>query len=397
MRRARVAPSAFTIAARIIASAIVGLWFEKYVLDHFYCEPSIEMYTRKRVTETYNKTRKIGGRLLGEGITGKTYNTGCTVAGGNSFCREIEGHEKYTKKIILFTPDTAPVFLTNKEEIHSFIQYVHSLKQKITKVLKPPHKSLKKSMKTLFHDELDANRKIIKLYGSKADNYLTIAPIVYNSINIIGAQVLLSSRSPLFVIFGTKCNNRFHLNTEEKLKKWTTDILESVEILQKKEFMHNDIKPDNSVLCDTKYKLIDWGFACPMDYHTFIKTDGDDMFISPIRWYINGIPKEIAVQKLKSKTERKNKKLFHSQLWKEFMNFFEDELNYAFHLGLSHQQLFTKYKKSLDIVMVGLTILEAVHDYRLSWNYWKPIVETFVSHKDPCSATKAIHFVDRIF
>jgi serine/threonine protein kinase len=352
------------------------------------------MYTRKRgALDRYTKTRKIGGRLLGEGITGKTYNTGCTVAGGNSFCREVEGHERNIKKIILFTPDTAPVYLTNKDDIHSFVQYIHSLKQKITKVLKPPHKSIKKSIKTIFHDELDANRKIIKLYGSKADSYLTIAPIVYTNIHVIGAQVLFSSKAPLFVIFGTKCNNRFKLNTEQKLKDWTKDILESVEILQQKEFMHNDIKPDNSVLCDTKYKLIDWGFACPMDYHTFIKTDGDDMFISPIRWYISGIPKDIAVNKLKSKTERKNKKLFDSQLWKEFMNVFEDELKYAFDLGLSHQQLFTKYKKSLDVVMIGLTIVEAVHDHNLSWTYWKPIVERFVSHKNPCTAKKAIEFL----
>jgi serine/threonine protein kinase len=349
------------------------------------------MATRK-ARYSVNTTRKVGGRLLGEGVTGKTYNAACS-ASGNSFCKEIKGQEDAIIKILLYTPENIPIKLTKQDELHSFVTYLRNLDGIITKILKPPPKFLKKSIKTLFHNELDANREIIKIYGTDAKKYLTIAPISYDNKDVIGAQVFLKSKIPLYVIFGYKCNNRFKLQTNKELKAWASDILESVSILQKRNYLHNDIKPDNTVLCDKTYKLIDWGFACHMDYKSFKVSDGDDMFITPLRWYIVGKPKEVAIEKLMSKTERKNKRLFQSSLWQEFMAYFTEELEYAFSSGLSHEQLFSKYKDSFDVIMVGLTILEVVHDSKLSWSYWGPIVKKLVSHKNPIDAQQALKLV----
>jgi len=347
------------------------------------------MFTRRAYSESKSRTRKVGGRLLGEGVTGQTFNAAC-ISSGNSFCKRIRGQEESISKIVLYTPNTSPVKLTKEEDVSAFIDYFRNLDGIISKILKPPPKFLKKSIQTLFHNELDANRRIIKLYGSNAEKFLTIAPIDYNGHQVIGAQVFGSSMPPMYVIFGYKCNNKFKIDTTSELKRWVKDILKSLEILQKANYLHNDIKPDNTVLCKEVYKLIDWGFACHMDYKAFKKSDGDDMFISPARWYIVGVPKDKAIEKLKSKTERKNKSLYHSSIWNECMEFLENELEYVYTSGLSHEQLFTKYKKSFDVMMIGFTIVEVVYDSNLSWTHWKPIVFKFLSHKHPINAAAAL-------
>ena len=346
------------------------------------------------------KTRKIshrekGGSLLGEGVTGKTVNAGCRP-GGNSFCKEIEGQEDTIQKIRLYLVKTSPTDITSKEEIQAFIQFVHTVKRTIAKVIKEPPPFLHTTRKALFLGELDSNRRINRLYGKKAEDYLTVAPLEYKTHDILGAEVFLSSRSPIYVLFGQKCKNRFELQSSQRLLTWVEHILKSLVILQDKKYMHNDIKPDNTVLCENTFKMIDWGFACPMDYLSFKRMDGDDMFVSPIRWYITGVPKEEAFEKLRAKTKRKEKSLFYSNVWKEFYAYLEMEVNSAISLQLTREQLFQRYKKSLDCMMIGFTIVKVVHDSSLSWVTWKPIVEALTSHTHPLSAEQALKLIQKI-
>lgn len=341
------------------------------------------------------KLRKTGGSLLGEGITGKTVNVGC-ISGGNSFCKEIEGKVDLVKEIIIYDSEKGSIFLKEKKDILQFVDFVHSLHKKIAKVIKDPPPFIKKSKQEIFFDELQSNRKIIDIYGTQSDMFLTIAPIKYKDLQILGAQVILSNASPIYVVFGQKCKNRFQILSSHKLKVWLNHILNSLIILQKKEFMHNDIKPDNTVLCDNTFTLIDWGFACPMNYKDFKKSDGDDMFISPIRWYITGTSKNESFNKLIEKTKRKNKRLYTSSIWRTFFSYIEEEVNYALSLHLSHEQLFERYKYALDVMMIGITIVEVVHNSNLSWRFWKPVVEKLVSHREPMTAEKALQYVKQI-
>ena len=66
-----------------------------------------------------------------------------------------------------------------------------------------------------------------------------------------------------FFIFQEKChktldNIKF---TQKEFNKFIKDIYESLLILQKSNFIHNDIKADNVIYCDNKYKLIDWDLS----------------------------------------------------------------------------------------------------------------------------------------
>jgi len=71
------------------------------------------------------------------------------------------------------------------------------------------------------------------------------------------------------------------------------DIYESLLILQKNNFMHNDIKADNIIYCDNKYKLIDWELAYSIKtrYKSFFKGSGGNfLFNHPYKFYNLGIP-----------------------------------------------------------------------------------------------------------
>lgn len=339
---------------------------------------------------TRKKIRKVGGSFLGEGVTGKTVNAGCRP-GGNSFCKEIEGKEDTVEKIVLYKSKKNTIEITEKDEIYSFIHFVHALRGRIAKVMKDPPPFLKRTKQDIFFEELASNEKINNIYGNQAEKYLTTSPLQYKNKDILGAQVFFQTKLPLFVVFGQKCKNKFALKSNGKVKQWTHDILNSLVLLQKKNYMHNDIKPDNTVLCDDQFKLIDWGFASPMEYSSFSKTDGDDMFISPIRWYMTGISREVSFSKLEKKTKRKNKKLFYSSLWKDILSYLQDEIDYTISLHLSKEELFKKYKNSLDVMMVGLSLVEIIHDSHLNWNSWKSFITKILSHRNPLSAEGALH------
>ena len=97
-----------------------------------------------------------------------------------------------------------------------------------------------------------------------------------------------------FFIFQEKChktldNIKF---TQKEFNKFIKDIYESLLILQKNNFIHNDIKADNVIYCDNKYKLIDWDLADGYysRFKSFVKGSGGNfLFNHPIKFYSLGL------------------------------------------------------------------------------------------------------------
>ena len=130
-----------------------------------------------------------------------------------------------------------------------------------------------------FNNEMKSIKKLFKIYGDDISKYTAIKPIFnYNDINIYAI-----SYSNKFYIFQEKCfktldNIDF---TQKEFNKMIDDVYESLLILQKNKFMHNDIKADNIIYCQNKYKLIDWELAYSINarYKSFFKGSGGNFII----------------------------------------------------------------------------------------------------------------------
>lgn len=141
-----------------------------------------------------------------------------------------------------------------------------------------------------FKNEMKSIKKLHKIYADKLSYYTSIKPIFkYSNIDIYAI-----SFSHKFFIFQEKChktidNIKF---SQKEFNKFIKDIYESLLILQKSKFIHNDIKADNVIYCDNKYKLIDWDLAGSYfnRFKSFVKGSGGNfLFNHPIKFYSLGL------------------------------------------------------------------------------------------------------------
>ena len=142
-----------------------------------------------------------------------------------------------------------------------------------------------------FNNEMKSIKRLFKIFGDDISTYTAIKPIFkYNNIDIYAI-----SYSNHFYIFQEKCFKTIDKIdfTQKEFDKMINDIYESLLILQKNNFMHNDIKADNIIYCDNKYKLIDWelGYSVRAKYKSFFKGSGGNfLFNHPYKFYSLGIP-----------------------------------------------------------------------------------------------------------
>jgi len=142
-----------------------------------------------------------------------------------------------------------------------------------------------------FNNEMKSIKTLFKIYGDEISNYTAIKPIFnYNNIDIYAI-----SYSNHFYIFQEKCYKTIDKIqfTQDEFNKMINDIYESLLILQKNNFLHNDIKADNIIYCDNKYKIIDWelGYSTTKKIKSFFKGSGGNfLFNHPYKFYNLGIP-----------------------------------------------------------------------------------------------------------
>lgn len=95
----------------------------------------------------------------------------------------------------------------------------------------------------------------------------TIVPI-----KMIGNDILGMSIMSNYYLFTEKCSktlDKYIIGEREEqketisLKKMLYDIIYSIIYLQSNNFAHCDIKADNIIICQDKFKLIDWDLAMP--------------------------------------------------------------------------------------------------------------------------------------
>ena len=226
--------------------------------------------------------------FLGRGATAKVYKLGSDVT-MNKFDDGIGD----VKMIKLYCDDKAPVVITISGEITEIRNFINNQEGFIAKVFYGHDKT--GTAEDLFYSETSMTKLVNGLYGTEAniDNYLTTIPLKYQTRNIIGVQYIGSNTQVLLnVLFNKICNNKFYKDKIDIIK-FCKDILESLIILNGKGYRHNDIKIDNIVNCDGKFKLIDWGYCRPLDKYI---EEGDYASVSPIKQRLGGLWKKDLVK-----------------------------------------------------------------------------------------------------
>ena len=339
--------------------------------------------TRKIKRRFKGIKRKIRG-FVGEGFFGKTYSV-AYHPNGESLSNTL-AKQKITK-IIMHTADPEKIRVINSEkEIAEFKTFLHDLQGAIAKVFKV---NFYPTTESKMLGEIEINRKILEHYGKHAKEYLTIFPINGFGEPFIGTIIDIEKEPSMYVMYSTMCDNKYKV---EPLQ-FAVDLLESLEVLQKSGYQHNDIKLDNIVRCDGKYKLIDWGQTSKISEIA----NGDMISTSPIKWYIAGVPAIVSDRAMNIRAQMVNPNYQKSEMFQQTFERIEDEFYDITMSGATTEQLFNKYKKSFDIFMVGMSLLRGVYNDSLDLPKYKPAIDALTSLKHPLtSPKKAIEIVKRL-
>jgi len=323
-----------------------------------------------------------GGKKLGEGSHGSVYDVACDDS-NETLCYFI--NNKKVKQIFIHEKGIDNLYkIENTDE---FILMLKETKNKIAKIF---------ASKQDFLNELNENFKIKDIYSREgSSSYITIEPVFnFKGKDIYSSEIQYYNKEIQYVLYSTKCKGNIK-ETKIDLSKLIIDILESIVILQESNYMHNDIKLDNIVLCATKYKLIDWGAS----NNYSVTKRGSLLGTNPIRLYIMDWTTPKSIISLRS-FQKIGWNYVNDPLFIKINKIINDEYDMVLSRNNDKEYLKEKYKKSFDIFMLGMTILHVLFlmkDTIKIENYLSLVIK-FVSLTDPVTDAKtALDITNRHF
>jgi len=311
-----------------------------------------------------------GGKKLGKGSHGIVYDVACDNS-QETLCYFID--KKKVKQIIIHDKGIDNSYKIDFND--EFIGMLSEAENKIAKIF---------TSKQDFINELNENFKIKDIYASYDKEgkspYITIEPIFkFNGKDIYSSEIHYENKEIHYILYSTKCQGNIK-ESRINLHKLIIDILESLVILQEHDYMHNDIKLDNIVLCDTKYKLIDWGAS----NNYSVTKRGSLLGTNPIRLYIMDWVSPKSMISLRSYQKIGLDYIFDPTFIK-INSIINDEYDLVLARNRDKEYLKEKYKKSFDIFMLGMTILHVLFlmkDTVIIENYLSLVIK-FVSLTNP--------------
>ena len=223
-----------------------------------------------------------------------------------------------------------------------------------------------------FNNELNGYKKMIKIFGDKVYKYTTIKEgFIYKGRKIYGINFQNN-----FYIFLEKCNKTIDeiKFTQKSFDKFSKMIMKTLKIMEKNNYLHNDIKPSNIISCNGNFKLIDWELSFSLSKQVngfYINKNGNFLYNHPIKFYYTGIPLIInklifAIELLFDKDIRKLKTPI------KIREIIEDSFDY-----LNKNKLFYfKYSDYFAFILVHIYIAEK-NNLKISLNLIKPILKLF--------------------
>jgi serine/threonine protein kinase len=225
---------------------------------------------------------------------------------------------------------------------------------------------------------------IIEKFGIYSKKYLTIKPnLLFGDISVVCCKIIYDSKKePTYIIFGEKCG----LIKQVNLDKLINDILECLKFTEKKSILHNDIKYENIMYCDNRYKLIDWGNA------SFHNIQRGGLFTGPLKKYMTGHTLEESRNDLHTKLASRFQSLYDSKIFKEVHNRILNEFDIILTKTNDREKLKRDYKGNHDLFSFGLTILHIVVLENLDYNKYSRIIMALTSYISPMTASRAYDY-----
>lgn len=147
------------------------------------------------------------------------------------------------------------------------------------------------SKKNNFNNELNGYKNLIKIFKDKINIHTTIK----EGFKFDGKKIYGIIFNDDYYIFLEKCYQNLEdvKFTSALLNKCSKEIIETLDILNENNYIHNDLKPNNIILCRDRFKIIDWESSnyLKKQSKSFINTkNGNIVFNHPLKFYNIGIP-----------------------------------------------------------------------------------------------------------
>jgi len=260
-----------------------------------------------------------------------------------------------------------------------------------------------------FEDDIK-NSHIISNIFMNHENMITNKTINFNNDNISGIIIKDNNENENFYYFSNMCSQTIDKITFNniKLNKFILNILSSLNILHSKDYYHGDIKTQNIMLCGRDFKLIDWGRLYNIkEFDPNYYYGGSMQSGSPLGFYfmIRNKTKLItritaaniavrifegSIPFVNSKSPLFNKGFYYKFkiLWNNIKKNFINSVD-----KYSDIELFNKYKYTLDLYNLGLTILFIIYKNNIDIKKYKDLIKKLVLYNDDMITTTkdAIH------
>ncbi len=254
-------------------------------------------------------------------------------------------------------------YRVQKETALELFSNIQSRKDMVVKQLEKP----------IFQRELDIYRVFASKFPKQfLETATTLTSIPLKSISYMGIQI-----DQKYYIFQRKCEQTFLSKikslTASEIKQMIHSILVSLVEYQKQELFHNDIKPDNIMVCSGAYTLIDYGKVLTYKdmkriYTTKTEEEqpyGSDFNTSPLAFYIYKKSLKSVFNTLPIATILTivNKYPFSISTLQRYLHFYEQNVllpytQYVDEANASREKLFETFVYSFDVYAVGIMIAQ---------------------------------------
>lgn len=320
------------------------------------------------------------------GAHGKLIDICCTLESTslmgstqNILCEKLQENIQNITQITLLN-STESSHINNKYQIQKLIDFLKD--PSIQKNFAAKYFFTSNAHKDMLDDVHNAG--IVNQIYKNNINYITTEGIAFHNMQFTGMQIEYSNdQSTDHMYFSRLCQKSLDKSEitnltkkevnefEQEINTFLDDILSSLDILHKQQYYHGDVKDHNIMVCGTtspKYKLIDWGRLYQIKtFDKNYKYGGSLRMGTPLGLYFmvrnkskQLIPRVLAMKLAFTIFEVKNKCPLPQQDFGELWGKIKNSLLEQVHSTSTDEELFTKFKYTLDTYNVGLTLFHAV-------------------------------------